>query len=45
MAQSLSFEGDTIGSPPKGWVLTMTAKAAQYGVWSGTIPLPRRDWC
>jgi hypothetical protein len=26
MAQGVTFESDTIGSPPKGWILTMTGK-------------------
>lgn len=28
MAQGLTFENDLVGSPPKGWLLTMTGKGA-----------------
>ena len=28
MAQDVNFEADTVGSPPKGWMLTMTGKGA-----------------
>ena len=28
MAQDANFDADTVGSPPKGWMLTMTGKGA-----------------
>ena len=28
MAQDVNFDADTVGSPPKGWMLTMTGKGA-----------------
>src|SRR5215831_7746946 len=27
-AQSVNFDGDTVGAPPKGWTLTMTGRGA-----------------
>ena len=46
VAQDATFDTDTVGSPPKGWMLTMTGKGApKWTVEQRRHRSVQRAWC